>query len=562
MARSKAKQGDSDSPSSKFDENNKIVTINVSGKLFQTYVSTLRVHKGTLLANYVEPGGELLTKGHMFLDRNPYSFFAVLSFYRTDRLVKPEWVHDDLWSDDLQFYKIKNPLEFQMTEEEIKQQQVLQGMPPKPGTRQKIWLFFEDPASSQGATIMSFFGIFVILIAVASFMTKTHPVFRLKLEREYYGWTAEEISATFGMVEAFVVGYFTIELMCRFGSTTLKRKFFLNIPNFIDLVAVAPFYIDVFPGVKGGSGMMIVRIFRLTRIFRIIGMVFKLGKYSSGAKVLGTTLLGCGREMLIMGVVFIMAVVVFSSGMFFCENPDITVDESDFKSVMTGMYFAVITITTVGYGDMSPSTDCGEAVACLCALSGILCLGLPISVITTKFNEQYSQMLQELKIEEERQKFIKSKQEISGMRGVRELGMALLGVGSDNGVFGRLWGGLFGSKHTKPENMSEAQIKALAKHVFTEFDDDDSGEIGRVELKFAMKKLGFDLQQGAIDYMVEYIDKDGNGQIDFQEFCEFVDMVVKGQLPTDEEIAQQALRANVKHLDWKKRKQAQKRSVF
>jgi len=76
------------------------------------------------------------------------------------------------------------------------------------------------------------------------------------------------------------------------------------------------------------------------------------------------------------------------------------------------------------------------------------------------------------------------------------------------------------------------------------------------------QKLGFDLQQGAIDYMVEYIDKDGNGQIDFQEFCEFVDMVVKGQLPTDEEIAQQALRANVKHLDWKKRKQAQKRSVF
>lgn len=146
-----------------------------------------------------------------------------------------------------------------------------------------------------------------------------------------------------------------------------------------------------------------LRVIRLVRIFRVIGLVFKLGKYSSGARVLGGTIRACLRELTILAVsgcmqiqawmpercydnilrfplmprtvprtaqvVLIMAVVLYGSGIYFCENPDVEAEIiSPYSSIIVSMYWAVITLSTVGYGDLSPTTSCGQFVACFAAL--------------------------------------------------------------------------------------------------------------------------------------------------------------------------------------------------
>jgi len=528
---------DEDPVFKKLKYNDKVVTINVSGQVYQTYVHTLRKMPNTLLANYVEPGGPLLKHGHMFLDRDPEVFASILRYYRTDRLVQPSEIPQDLWADELLFYKIRNPLEFQMTAEEMKAQQIDQGMPPRAGQRQATWLFFEDPASSVLAKYQSMVGIFVILVAVAASITQTHPTFRLGVNKTFYGgFTTEEIDSIFQTIETVVVVYFTLEFSCRFWSTTKKIKFLKNVSNLIDLVAILPFYVELFPGVKGGSGLMVVRIVRLSRIFRIIGMVFKLGKYSSGAKVLVGTMLGCRRELTVLAVVFFMAITIFASSMYFCENPDITVMGSEFESVLTGMYWAGITITTVGYGDMIPQTRCGQSIAVIAAISGVFCLGLPISVITTKFTEKYRDMLQEQKVEDERKRFMEAKQQIQGMRGIRAL------AGNLTNPMGKVFGTFGDSFKSHEDNL--AQIMKVATKVFAEMDNDNSNTIDRDELTTALEKLGFELPEKAIAYMMQFIDKDMSGVLEFDEFRTFVEMVVKGEIPTEEDIQNATLNAN------------------
>jgi len=362
-----------------------------------------------------------------------------------------------------------------------------------------------------------------------------------------YGYTTEDVFGFFRAMETFVVLYFTNELVCRIVATTQKLKFMTKLPNIIDFIAVAPFYIDKFPGVSGGSGLMVVRVFRLTRIFRIIGMVFKLGKYSSGAKVLGGTIIGCSRELLILGFVFFMAVVIFSAGIFFCENPDTSIMGSEYDSVLTGMYWAGVTITTVGYGDFTPVTSCGQAVAVCAAISGIFCLGLPISVITTKFNERYQEMLQEIKVEEDRKKFKQAKKEIGGMRGLRAFGAQLLDM-QGGGLMSSMFGFGASGKATSAEANLTMAMK-VAKDVFASMDDDDSGQLDREELQVAMAKMGFDIPPDAMDYMFDYFDEDKNGHIEFDEFKKFVEMTVRGDLPTDEEIQAKALQNSIATKD-------------
>ena len=110
---------------------------------------------------------------------------------------------------------------------------------------------------------------------------------------------------------------------------------------------------------------------------------------AQGARVLATTVASCARELSVLMVLLIIDSILIASAVFFCENPNVLIEESDFDSIMTSMYFAIITVTTVGYGDYSPTTVCGECVACFGALSGVFVLGLPISIIGVKFQERY-----------------------------------------------------------------------------------------------------------------------------------------------------------------------------
>jgi predicted membrane protein len=131
-----------------------------------------------------------------------------------------------------------------------------------------------------------------------------------------------------------------------------------------------------------GTSLAILRVIRLVRVFRI----FKLSRHSKGLQILGMTLKASLRELGLLMFFLLIGVILFSSAIYYAEAGS---ERSDFKSIPDAFWWAVVTMTTVGYGDMVPHEFWGKIVGSLCAIAGVLTLSLPVPVIVSNFNYFY-----------------------------------------------------------------------------------------------------------------------------------------------------------------------------
>jgi len=217
-------------------------------------------------------------------------------------------------------------------------------------------------------------------------------------------------------------------------------------------------------------------------------------------------------------VVLIMAVVLFASGVYYCENPDQEQELSEFNSIGMSMYWASITITTVGYGDMVPQSACGQMMAVFASISGIFCLGLPISIITVKFTERYNDLVHEWTIEEERVRLAKLDKKLAANRAVLGFGSVMASIIKKEGLVNQMMGLIPG--RSKP--TQEEIVKEVCKQLFAEVDEDKSGEIDAQELHFCLEKLNMQLDDDAFVEVLNDIDIDRSGSVNFEEFLEFI----------------------------------------
>merc|ERR1712037_846351 len=156
-------------------------------------------------------------------------------------------------------------------------------------------------------------------------------------------------------------------------------------------------------GDKGGSSTdeevrRIAQFFRLIRIvkmFRII-RIFKLARHSGALKALGKTIKNCYKELGMLTLFLSMGVLIFSSLIYTFEHDD--PDQDTMETMLDAYWWALITMTTVGYGEVVPITGLGRLVGAVCAIFGILVIALPIPIIGNQFSRYYQREQRKTKL--------------------------------------------------------------------------------------------------------------------------------------------------------------------
>uniref|UniRef100_A0A3B5LTM7 BTB domain-containing protein n=1 Tax=Xiphophorus couchianus TaxID=32473 RepID=A0A3B5LTM7_9TELE len=431
------------------------IVINCGGIRHETYRSTLKTLPGTRLSWLTEPDAfsnfDYDPKSdEFFFDRHPATFAFILNYYRTGKLHCPNDVCGPLFEEELAFWGIDetdveaccwmNYRQHRDAEEaldsfETPEPDVPEDDPALTGGvdgdlkrlcmqedgrkatwwevwQPRMWALFEDPYSSKYARYVALASLFFILLSISTFCLETHEAFNTiynKTENIVYevvtdGWLT--------YVEGVCVIWFTIEVVARVIFCPDKAEFFRSTLNIIDFVAIVPFYLEVaLSGLSSKTAKDVLSFLRVVRFVRIL-RIFKLTRHFVGLRVLGHTLRASTNEFLLLIIFLALGVLIFATMIYYAER--IGADPKDptaaahtnFKNIPIGFWWAVVTMTTLGYGDMYPETWSGMLVGALCALAGVLTIAMPVPVIVNNFGMYYSLAMAKQKLPKKRNKHI------------------------------------------------------------------------------------------------------------------------------------------------------------
>lgn len=170
---------------------------------------------------------------------------------------------------------------------------------------------------------------------------------------------------------------FTIEYLARLYAVEKQRRYIFSFYGIIDFLSILPTYLSLI--ITGTQMLLIIRSIRLLRVFR----VFKLVRFLGEASQLGNALKSSVEKIIVfIGGVFIV-VVVMGSLMYLIEGR-----ENGFSSIPTSIYWAIVTLTTVGYGDIAPQTVLGQALASLIMILGYGIIAVPTGIVSSEITKQ------------------------------------------------------------------------------------------------------------------------------------------------------------------------------
>lgn len=171
-------------------------------------------------------------------------------------------------------------------------------------------------------------------------------------------------------IEWIITILFTLEYIFRIYAVKKPLKYIFSFYGVIDLLSILPTYISLI--ITGTHMLLVIRMLRLLRIFR----VFKLARYVKASNVLLLALLKSRTKIVVFLEVVMIIVIITGSVMYLVEG-----DESGFTSIPKSIYWAIVTITTVGYGDIAPQTVLGQTIASMLMIVGFAIIAVPTSII-------------------------------------------------------------------------------------------------------------------------------------------------------------------------------------
>eukprot|EP01062_Namystynia_karyoxenos_P038682 TRINITY_DN2809_c0_g1_i1.p1 TRINITY_DN2809_c0_g1~~TRINITY_DN2809_c0_g1_i1.p1 ORF type:complete len:644 (+),score=133.02 TRINITY_DN2809_c0_g1_i1:160-2091(+) len=242
-----------------------------------------------------------------------------------------------------------------------------------------------------------------ILISIINFIVESLP-------EQYVEEDQQSNSSTPYVIEACCIGVFTVEFIVRLLATPSLSGYWTNFFTWVDILAIAPFYAGVALGSNPSGALVVLRVLRLLRLLRML----KLGRQFEAVQVL---VIAIGRTiyplMVSMVGVNAVAVTLFGSLIVTAERDQASFDkgirrwvrdntskyedagtEIAFQSIPVSMWWAWVTLTTVGYGDMYPVTGAGRAIASVAMCSGLVLMAFPLTLLASAFAETTEELHQ------------------------------------------------------------------------------------------------------------------------------------------------------------------------
>lgn len=192
--------------------------------------------------------------------------------------------------------------------------------------------------------------------------------------------TVESLHANFGRlfyaVEWFFTVLFTIEYGLRLYCVKHPKRYAKSFFGIVDLLSVLPTYLGLI--LAGTAPMLVIRVLRILRLFKVMHM----DRYVGEANILLEALAASWRKTLVFVYTVLTLVVVFGTVMYFIEG-----SAGGFTSIPQGMYWAIVTLTTVGYGDVTPVTTAGKVLASMIMITGYGIIAVPMGIYFSEFTQ-------------------------------------------------------------------------------------------------------------------------------------------------------------------------------
>ncbi|ESO98689.1 hypothetical protein LOTGIDRAFT_226490 [Lottia gigantea] len=389
----------------------RIVTLNVGGQIFKTYVDTLLRVKSSRLTSIARRALNVQSNccdQEYFFDRNPDVFAAIIDYCRFNKLHLPKNICSLYIRNELEFWGISESdiskccqkAYFDNIDDlRVNENLALEfaALKPKQTTKsqsckERIYDVLYYPETSVIAKIWAVVYYILVIVTVFNIFLSTVPECRVPLETnvKVRMLVTTEAAPAIQYIDLFCVFYFTIEFFARVITVPSLCRMFRQFFTFCDLLYLIPvwvLYIVQWSDEKFWRQPENIVVFLLLEcciVARVVAL-FRVANHYRGLRVLVLSLRASLGELFLLFVFIIFGMVVFSS-LIYCVEIFIV---GNFENMFYGLWWSLITMTTVGYGDTVPKSGFGYLVACICAMTGIILIGMIVPIITNNFHKYY-----------------------------------------------------------------------------------------------------------------------------------------------------------------------------